>query len=100
MTIVKSVSNDENRFKRLNIQKISSLKDLLNKPVSEISFNLKSFKEIDLISDFIKEEGSTVVKIKIADEDNDLIYELKNRRRIDRKSINIIRNKDISTIIH
>ena len=100
LTIVKSVSNDENRFKRLNIQKISSLKDLLNKPVSEISFNLKSFKEIDLISDFIKEEGSTVVKIKIADEDNDLIYELKNRRRIDRKSINIIRNKDISTIIH
>tara|TARA_Y100000590_G_scaffold101086_1_gene114855 strand:+ start:4006 stop:7422 length:3417 start_codon:yes stop_codon:yes gene_type:complete len=100
LTVVKSISNDENRFKRLNIQKIASLKDLLNKPVSEISFNLKSVKEIDLISDFIKEEGSTVVKIHINDEDNDLIYELKNKRRIDRKSINIIRNKDISTTIH
>ena len=31
LTLVKSISNDENRLKRINVQKIGSLKDLLNK---------------------------------------------------------------------
>ncbi len=100
LTLKKSTSNDENRFKRINIQKIAVLKDLFNKPISEISFNLKSTKDINLISDLIKEEGATVVNINIADKNNDIIFKLKNKRRIDRKSINILRNKDIFTIIH
>ena len=82
------------------MQKIASLKDLYNKPVSEISFNLKSNKDIDLISDLTKEKGTTSVTINITDNDNDLTYKLKNKRKIDRKSINMLRNKDISTIIH
>ena len=72
----------------------------MNKPISEISFNLKSTKDINLISDLIKEEGATVVNITIVDKKNDIIFKLKNKRRIDRKSINILRNKDIFTIIH
>ncbi|MDA9085178.1 DNA polymerase III subunit alpha, partial [Candidatus Pelagibacter sp.] len=35
ITLAKSTLNDENRFKRINVQKIASLKDLFNKPVSE-----------------------------------------------------------------
>ncbi len=100
LTLKKNISNDENRFKRINIQKVTVLKDLFNKPILEISFNLKSTKDIDLISDLIKEEGATVVNINITDKNNDIIFKLKNKRRIDRKSINILKNKDISTIIH
>ena len=33
LTLVKSISNEENRFKRINVQKIVSLKDLLNSPI-------------------------------------------------------------------
>jgi DNA polymerase-3 subunit alpha len=32
LTLVKSITNDENRFKRVNVQKIGSLKDLFNSP--------------------------------------------------------------------
>ena len=48
----------------------------------------------------MNEEGTTVVKINIANGDNDINFKLKNKRLIDRKMINILRNKDISTIIH
>ena len=44
---MKSLSNEENRFKRINVQKITSLQDLLNKPINEVTFNLKSLKELD-----------------------------------------------------
>ena len=100
ITLIKTISNDENRSKRINVQKIASLKDLFNKPVNEIVFNLKSVKEIDKISDLVNEVGTTEVKLHIKDENKDISFKLKNRRLIDRKAINILRNNDISTIIH
>jgi DNA polymerase-3 subunit alpha len=100
ITLVKTISNDENRFKRINVQKIASLKGLFNKPVNEIIFNLKSIKDIDTIYDLTNEKGTTVVKINIKDENKKITFKLKNKRLIDRKAINILRNKDILTIIH
>ena len=99
MTLTKNISNDENRFKRINVQKISSLKDLFNKPVSEIIFNIKTIKDIKKISDLVKNEGSTIVKINIVDTKNEISFRLKNNRLIDKKSLNILKNSDISTII-
>jgi len=98
--LIKTISNDENKSKRINVQKIASLKDLFNKPVNEIAFNIKSIKDIDKISDLVDEEGTTEVTININDENNDITFKLKNKRLIDRKAINILRNNDISTIIH
>jgi len=100
ITLIKTISNDENRSKRINVQKIASLKDLFNKPVTEIVFNLKSVNDIDKISDLVSEEGTTEVKINIKGEKDDISFKLKNKRLIDRKAINILRNNDISTIIH
>jgi len=100
ITLLKTISKDENRFKRINVQKIASLKDLFNKPVNEIVFNIKSSTDIVKISELVKEKGATQVIININDENNDICFKLKNRRQIDRKAINILRNKDISAIIH
>ncbi|MDC0516939.1 DNA polymerase III subunit alpha, partial [Candidatus Pelagibacter sp.] len=100
VTLIKTISKDENKSKRINVQKIASLKDLFNKPVNEIIFNIKSIKDIDKISDLVDEEGTTEVTININDENNDISFKLKNKRLIDRKAINILRNNDISTIIY
>ena len=100
ITLIKTFSNDENRLKRINVQKIASLKDLFNKPVNEIIFNIKSIKDVDKISDLVAEEGKTEVRININNENNNISFKLKNKRSVDRKAINILRNNDISTIIH
>jgi len=99
LTLVKSISDSENRLKRTNVQKIVSLKDLLNKPIQEVIFNLKSAKELDEISKFLPENGNTVIKIKMSDQNNEFSFQLKNKRNIDRKTINLLRNKEISAII-
>ena len=100
ITLIKNISNDENRFKRINVQKIASLKDLLNKPISKIIFNITNINQINDISKLIKENGVTEVKFKIKDENKDLVFKLKNKRSVDRKSINLIKNQDIVTTIH
>tara|TARA_B100001063_G_scaffold240782_1_gene266513 strand:- start:88 stop:1860 length:1773 start_codon:yes stop_codon:yes gene_type:complete len=99
LTLSKSISNDDNRFKRINVQKIASLKDLLNKPINEVTFQLKSFKELDTITKFLNKNGETLIKIKFSDDDNEFNFQLENKRNIDRKAINLLRNKEISSII-
>ena len=99
LTLVKSLLEEENRFKRINVQKIVSLKDLLNKPIEEVTFKLKSLKELDELSKFLPKNGDTLIKIKLSDENNDFNFQLKNKRNIDRKTINLLRNKEISAII-
>jgi len=99
LTLAKSISEDDNRFKRINVQKIGSLKDLLNKPINELTFNLKSVKELDEISKFLSKNGDTLIKIKLFNDNNDFSFQLNNRRNIDRKTLNLLRNKEISAII-
>ncbi|NMN68099.1 DNA polymerase III alpha subunit [Candidatus Pelagibacter ubique] len=100
ISLTKTISIDENKLKRINVQKIASLKDLFNKPVNEIIFNVKSLNDIDKISNLVSEKGTTQVKINIQDKDKDISFILKNRRLIDRKAINSLRNNNIFTIIH
>ena len=99
LTLIKSISDGENRFKRINVQKIVSLKDLLNKPIEEVTFNLKSLQELSEISKFLPKLGDTLIKIKLSDEKNNFDFQLKKKRNIDRKTINLIRNKEISAVI-
>ena len=99
LTLVKSISNEENRFRRINVQKIASLKDLLNRPITEVTFNLKSLKELDYLSSYLPKIGETLVNIKLSEKNNYYNFQLKNKRNIDRKTLNLLRNKEISAII-
>ncbi len=100
LTLFKNVSNDQNRLTRINVQKIASLKDLFNSPINEISFDLKSKEQIEKISKVLKENGKTIVNINLVSEDNILKFKLKNARKLDRKSINLLRNQEIQAIIN
>ncbi len=100
ITLSKNIAESENRFKRINVKKISSLKDLFNKPVSEIELKLNHPEQVKEISNILIKEGSTNVKIIINNLDNDLVFQLKNKRLVDRQSLIILKNQGILTTIH
>lgn len=100
LTLIKNISNDENRFKRINVQKIGSLKELFNSPINEVSFDVKSHIEVDEISKILKEEGKTIVNINITIDEKTLKFKLKNSRNLDRKSLNLLRKEEISSTIN
>ena len=99
LTLVKSISNDENRFKRVNVQKIGSLKDLFNSPIKEVFFELKTDDEVNEISKLLDKDGKTVVNINLINDDKTLTFKLRNNRNLDRKSLNLLRKRDISSTI-
>ncbi|MDA7604641.1 DNA polymerase III subunit alpha [Candidatus Pelagibacter sp.] len=100
LTIVKSISSDENRFKRINVQKIASLKDLFNSPINEVSFDVKTDEEVNEISKLLNEDGKTIVNISLTENDKKLEFRLKNPKNLDRKSLNLLRKRDISITIN
>ena len=99
LTLNKTILNDENKTKRINVQKIAPLKDLFNKPITEIEFNIQNINELNKIKKIIKDSGSTEVKIKVLNDNKNFVFKLKNKRFVDRKLVNIIKNEDISAII-
>ena len=101
ITLNKSINDDENRFRRINVKKIISMKNLLNRPIDEVKFVIKNDQALDHLSTRLSNlDGTSNIKIELNNLNNKLIFKLKNKRKIDRKSINLIKNKDISTIIN
>ena len=99
LTLVKSITNDDNRFKRINVQKIASLKDLFNSPISSIVFKIKSNNQLNEISEILKEKGNTKVSIELEKDKRILLFELENPRKVDRKSVNLLKNNQILSVI-
>jgi len=100
LTLNKSISNDENRFKRINVQKIGSMTDLFNSPINEVSFKVNSDENLETISLILTQEGKTEVNINMIVDDKTLQFKLKNTRNLDRKSLNLLRKQDISSSIN
>ena len=100
LTLAKSISNDENRFKRVNVQKIGSLMDLFNSPIKEVFFDVNSDENLDTISKILVEDGKTEVNFNMAINDKTLKFKLKKTRNLDRKSLNLLRKREISSTIN
>ncbi|WP_075501620.1 DNA polymerase III subunit alpha [Candidatus Pelagibacter communis] len=96
LTLNKTISSTDDKSKRINVRKIASIKDLDNKSIKEITFNLTSKKQLKDIQNFIEHEGKTVVYINLCNDKETHKFKLKKTRNIDRKSINILRRKEIS----
>ena len=74
--------------------------DLFNSPIKEVSFEVKSDENVDTISKSLVDEGKTEVYLNIAIEDKTLKFKLKNSRSLDRKSLNLLRKREILSVIN
>ena len=100
LTLTKTISSDEDKTKRINVRKVASLKELFNGTIKEITLNINSKDQLDEIQKFLDEKGKTIVHINYSNNMETHSFKLKSLRNIDRKSINILRNKEISLNIH
>ena len=75
------------------------MKDLINKPIAEVEFKINDEDKIEQISKLFNKEGNTLIKIKVQNKNKKLVFQLKNKRLVDRKSLNTLKNQDILTNI-
>ena len=88
------------KINRINVRKVTSLKDLFHGSIKEVTFYINSKTQLDEIKKFLDNEGKTIVNIHFSDGTDTHNFKLKNLRNVDRKSISLLRNKEISINIH
>ena len=99
LTLIKNITDDENRFKRINVQKIAPLKELFNSPINEVSFQVNSKEQVHAISKVLEENGKTLVNVNLVTDNNILQFKLNNPKKLDRKSLNLLRKQQIHATI-
>jgi DNA polymerase-3 subunit alpha len=99
ITLSKNLTDDENRFKRINVNKVSLIKDLFNKPITNLEL---SFNNIDKISNINLPEidGKTNIILKYNDNKKEYVFKLKKNRKVDRNLLNLIKKDGILTQIN
>ncbi len=98
VTLNKNISEDENRFKRMNVGKIALIKDIYNKSISKLELTLNKKEQIDAITK-LKLDGNTSVYLHLETDNKKLSFKLKKNRKVDRNALNLLKKEGIITQI-
>tara|TARA_B100000886_G_scaffold245042_1_gene172276 strand:- start:3796 stop:7206 length:3411 start_codon:yes stop_codon:yes gene_type:complete len=90
LTLIKNYIDDNKFEKRINVKKILSLKDVVNKPINNIVFKFKDFKDLFKLKKLSLKDGETEVKVYIESNDKIIKFKLKEKRKIDYNLLNTL----------
>ena len=88
ITLIKNFSEENKNQKKINVKKIISVKDVVNKPIKEIKIKINNINEIDKFKNLSTENGKTKVIIQVSQEGKIYDFELNKLRNIDHGIIN------------
>ena len=100
LSLKKNTIEDTNRFKRINVLKIVLMNNLLNEPIKNIEFSINNISQLKKIKEILGENGNSNVKILFKDLGQKLVFNLKNKRKISRKSLSTLKNHNILSNIY
>ena len=88
VTVSKNNKDEFQTQTRINVRRIISLKDIINKPIDNIIFKFDNLKDLNILNSLSKNDAKTSVKFILANDHENLIFELKDKRYIDQNIIN------------
>ena len=95
LTLIKNYSDENKKQKKINLKKILSLKDIIDKPLKNITFKFNSIEKISVLKKFSQNDGETSIKVYIDQADKLLTLKLRDKRKVTNKllnSLNLVEN--------
>ena len=80
--------------KRINVRKILSLEEVINKPYSKVTIELKSNYNLTEISELLSDNGETEINLIIKNENKQSYYFLQNNRKFDLSHLKALKAKE------
>ena len=93
LTLQKDKLISENAQRRINIKKILSLDEMINKPYEKVSIELNNDFNLQELKDTLREEGETEIQLIIKDKNKSLSFKLEKLRKFDLSIFNDVKNK-------
>ena len=76
------ISGDDTK-KRINVKKILNLDDVINKPYSKVTIELKNDCNLNEIKQLLSNKGETEINLVLKDKNKQAIYSLQENRKFD-----------------
>ena len=89
LTLQKDKSNG-----RVNIRKILSLEEIINKPYSKVTIELSENYDINEIKKLLGNQGNTKIHLIINNKNRKIHYNLENSRKFDFNQLKTMKNKE------
>ena len=90
LTVIKDKENQENRFRRISVRKIINLEEIININYSNVLIELDAVDNLNALYESIKQKGDSKIKISINKEDKNYLFELKDKRKFDYKTLKFL----------
>ena len=81
ITVLKDKENNENRFRRLSVRKITSLEEIINLNYSNVYIEIDDTTNLQKLYKSINEKGDCKIQISINENDKNYLFELKDKRK-------------------
>jgi DNA polymerase III subunit alpha len=94
LTLQKDRIIGDSSKKRINVKKILSLDEVINKPYSKVTIELKNNYDLSEISKLLSDNGETEINLIIQDHDKKAHYSLQNNRKFDLKDLKALKAKE------
>jgi DNA polymerase III subunit alpha len=94
LTLQKDKISGESTKKRINVRKILSLDEVINKPYSKVTIELKNKCNLSEISNLLSDAGETEINLVIKDQNKWASYSLQNNRKFELKHLKALKAKE------
>ena len=93
LTLQKDKISGEATKKRINIKKIINLEDVINKPYSKVTIELKNDYDLEEIKKLLEKKGETKINLVIKDQNKKAYFTLKENRKFDLNHLKVLKAK-------
>ena len=94
LTLQKDKITGDGTKRRINVKKILSIDEVINKPYSKVTIELRSGYNIEEIRNLLSINGDTEINLIIKDKKKQAYYSLQNNRKFDLKHLKTLKAKD------
>ena len=93
LTLQKDKISDDKIKKRINVRKILDLENVINKPYSKVTIELKNDYNLDEIKSLLSIKGETEINLLIRDKNKKALFLLQEHRKFDLSHVKALKAK-------
>ena len=94
LTLQKDKIVNDSKSKRINVRKILSIDEVVNKPYTRVTIELKNNYNLGEISDLLSVNGDTEINLVLKDQKKHAHYSLQNNRKFNLKDLKALKAKE------
>ena len=93
LTLQKDKISGDDTKKRINVKKILNLDDVINKPYSKVTIELKNDYNLSEIKELLSNRGETEINLIIKNKKNHALFSLQENRKFDVNHLKALKAK-------